>query len=191
VYAAANFLILGRTLHYVRYNSPFHPGRVVAAFIILDILVEGLSGNGISYVTNRQGSAENIHVGGGLTKASLVLQLVLYLAFVAIVFVFHHRCINTGTLRRHIRMVITVLYISSALFLIRTLFRTVQSFCPYHSIINTTEAYFWIFDAIPMVINSFILNVFPPAKYLPATNKICLSRDGRTEVEGPGCCGCG
>lgn len=191
MYTAANILILGRTLHYMRYNSPFHPRRVVAIFFTLDIVVESLSANGASYFFNRGGSAGNIRVGGALTKASLILQFVMYLAFAAIVFVFHHRCISTGTLKRHVRTVITVLYISSALFLIRTLFRSVQFFCPYHSTINTMEAYFWIFDAVPMVINSFVLNVLPPAKYLPATSRVCLSRDGRTESQGPdsGCCG--
>ena len=37
-----------------------------------------------------------------------------------------------------------------------------------------------------MVCNTVMLNIWPPAKYLPNNNKIYLSRDGKTELEGPG-----
>ena len=37
-----------------------------------------------------------------------------------------------------------------------------------------------------MFINTYLLNVYPPAKYLPANYKIYLATDGKTELEGPG-----
>lgn len=37
-----------------------------------------------------------------------------------------------------------------------------------------------------MVINSYLMNLYPPAKYLPTNHKIYLAMDGKTEVEGPG-----
>jgi hypothetical protein len=37
-----------------------------------------------------------------------------------------------------------------------------------------------------MVINSYLMNVYPPGKYLPANYKIYLAMDGKTELEGPG-----
>ena len=37
-----------------------------------------------------------------------------------------------------------------------------------------------------MLLNTYLMNVYPPAKYLPANYKIYLATDGRTELEGPG-----
>lgn len=37
-----------------------------------------------------------------------------------------------------------------------------------------------------MLINTFLMNIYPPAKYMPANHKIYLAMDGKTEVEGPG-----
>lgn len=37
-----------------------------------------------------------------------------------------------------------------------------------------------------MLVNTAMLNVWPPAKYLPSDNRVYLARDGKTEVQGPG-----
>jgi hypothetical protein len=37
-----------------------------------------------------------------------------------------------------------------------------------------------------MLLNSYLLNIYPPLKYLPHNNKVYLAVDGKTEVEGPG-----
>ena len=37
-----------------------------------------------------------------------------------------------------------------------------------------------------MVLNTYLMNAYPPAKYLPANHKIYLATDGKTELEGPG-----
>ena len=37
-----------------------------------------------------------------------------------------------------------------------------------------------------MFINSVMLNIFHPGRYLPRSNKTYLARDGVSEIEGPG-----
>ena len=37
-----------------------------------------------------------------------------------------------------------------------------------------------------MLLNTYLMNVYPPAEYLPADHKIYLATDGKTELEGPG-----
>ena len=37
-----------------------------------------------------------------------------------------------------------------------------------------------------MLLNTYLLNIYPPAKYLPPNHKIYLAVDGKTELEGPG-----
>jgi hypothetical protein len=49
----------------------------------------------------------------------------------------------------------------------------------------TVEAYFYCFEGLFMLANTLLLNILYPAKYLPHSNKVYLSKDG-VEVEGPG-----
>ena len=37
-----------------------------------------------------------------------------------------------------------------------------------------------------MLFNTYLLNLYPPMKYLPHNNKVYLAVDGKTEFEGPG-----
>ena len=79
-----------------------------------------------------------------------------------------------------------VLYASNLLILLRNCFRTAAFFYSWNSVANGKEWPLWVFEAVPMVINSYLLNIYPPAKYLPANHKIYLAMDGKTEIEGPG-----
>ena len=45
------------------------------------------------------------------------------------------------------------------------------------------EWFFYVFEAVPMFVNTFLMNWFHPAKYLPRSNKVFLAQDGVTEVE--------
>jgi hypothetical protein len=48
------------------------------------------------------------------------------------------------------------------------------------------EWYFYVFEAAVMLINLVMFNIRHPRRYLPRNNKIYLSPDGTTEIEGPG-----
>jgi len=78
------------------------------------------------------------------------------------------------------------LYASNLLILLRNCFRTAAFFYPWDSVANSQEWPVWVFEFVPMLINSYIMNVYPPAKYLPANHKVYLAVDGETEIEGPG-----
>ena len=110
----------------------------------------------------------------------------MFLGFVVLIGVFHYRCVKTHLLTHKTKTIIYILYISSLLILIRNIFRTAAVFYPYDSVANGSEAVFYVLEALPMVVNTFLMNVWPPAKYLPANQKIYLAVDGKTEVEGPG-----
>lgn len=79
-----------------------------------------------------------------------------------------------------------VLYASNMLLLLRNTFRTAAFFYPWDSVANGKEWPIWVFEFVPMVVNSYLMNVLPPAKYLPANAKVYLAMDGTTEIEGPG-----
>jgi hypothetical protein len=186
VYAGANYFIFGRILYYIPYLSPLHPGRVWTTFIGLDSIVEILAGNGASKAANSAQDPGQIKIGIALVKASLLLQIALFLAFVALVVCFHLRCLHAKVFSHNVKVIIYTLYISSCLILLRNTFRTATFFYPATAYANASEWCFWVFEAVPMVLNTYLMNVYPPAKYLPADHKIYLATDGKTELEGPG-----
>jgi hypothetical protein len=52
IYAAADYLNLTRSLYYIPYLSPIHPGRVVSTFIGVDVIIESLISNGAVKLAN-------------------------------------------------------------------------------------------------------------------------------------------
>ena len=125
-------------------------------------------------------------MGLDMIRATLVLQVITFLAFLSLIIYFHRQCLRTGVFARNLRIVIYTLYGSCFLILLRNCFRTAASFYQYDAIINRSEACFYVLEVVPMLANSVLLNVWPPAKYLPSNHKVYLARDGKTEVEGPG-----
>ena len=123
----------------------------------------------------------------------------MLLCFLGLAIAFHRRCKRAGLLRHNLRNVLLTLYASTSIIFIRTIYRTVE----YFLIVNTDfsnpnldpdtlspvvryEWFFYVFEAIPMFVNTFLLNASHPAKYLPRSNKVFLAEDGKTEIEGPG-----
>lgn len=186
VYSGADYFILGRALYYIPYLSPLHPGRVWSTFIGLDIIVETFAGNGAALATNSSLPARRREIGVDLIKASLILQLILFSAFNAVLAIFHIRARRAGVLNNKLKVIIYTMYASCALIALRNFFRTVAFFTPWDSYTNSTEWLIWVWEMTPMLINTVMLNIWPPAKYLPSDNKIYLARDGKTELHGPG-----
>src|SRR4051812_29691308 len=131
IYAAADYFILGRTLYYIPYLSPIHPGRVVSTFIGVDVIIEILTGNGAAKLANSSLSPTQIKIGRDMIRASLVLQVILFLCFVALAAWFHRQCHRAGVVTRKLRTIMIALYVSSALILTRSIYRTVEFFEGY------------------------------------------------------------
>ncbi|KAK5063214.1 hypothetical protein LTR84_005291 [Exophiala bonariae] len=186
VYQGANYFIFGRILYYLPYHSVLHPGRVWTTFVALDMVDGVLAGIGASYASNPTHTPGEIKMGVILVKASLFLLLAMFLAFVYLVFLFHRRCRAGGALNYKATVIIYELYLSSFLILVRNCFRTAAFFYPPTAPANGKEWPFWVFEIVPMLLNSVLLNIYPPAKYLPRNYKIYLAVDGKTEIEGPG-----
>lgn len=182
----ANYFIFGRALYYLPYLSLIHPGRVWTTFVVFDTIDGILAGNGAALAANQENPASKIRLGIVLVKVSLFLLLGLFLAFVSLVIHFHRRAVENGVFNRKMKIIIYEMYVSSFLILIRNCFRTAAFFYPYNSVANGEEWPFWVFESVPMLCNTVMLNIWPPAKYLPRNGKVYLAMDGKTELEGPG-----
>ncbi|TAQ89878.1 hypothetical protein B7494_g1817 [Chlorociboria aeruginascens] len=198
LYELANYFILSRILYYVPYHSPIHPGRVLTTFGAISSVVEILNGNGAAKVANINQPEKQQEVGRSLLKAALILQLVILSLFIMLAAYFQTQCRKAGLTPKNLRSVLTTLYISSALIGIRTIYRTIEYFstASLHVTANFNpqtlspiiryEWFFWVFEASLMIVNSLMLNVRHPMRWLPRNNRIYLAEDGTTEIEGPG-----
>ena len=186
VYALTNYILLGRTLFYVPYLSIIHPGRVISTFVGLDVLVEILTANGASKTANVNSTPSEISAGKALIRASLLLQIILFFGFISLEVHLHIRLLKAKIWNAKLRMIMTLLYTSSTLIVVRNIYRCISTWEGYSSYVQTHEAFFYVLDAGLMLVNTVMLNVWHPARYYPRNNKIYLSKDGVTEIEGPG-----
>jgi RTA1 like protein len=186
VYNGANYFIFGRALYYLPYLSVIHPGRVWTTFVTLDAIDGIIAGIGASYAVNAKNSASARRTGVVLVKVSLFLLIGMFLCFVYLVIHFHMAAKKAGVFNHKMKVIIYELYLSNFLILFRNCFRTAAFFYSWDSVANGKEWAFYIFEVVPMLFNTYLLNIYPPAKYLPPNHKIYLAVDGKTEMEGPG-----
>ena len=186
MYALINYFILSRVLYYIPYLSPMHPGRVATTFVGLDAVCEILIGQGAWRMANTSLTYKERKVGEHLVTASLALQTALFGAFGLVAAQFHYRARKAKVLTPKLRTVITVLYASASIVTIRCIYRLVEYTMGWNSVVYKNEAFFWVFEASIMLINTVLLNIWFPGKRLPCSNSVFLARDGVTERRGPG-----
>jgi hypothetical protein len=194
----ANYHILGRTMYYLPYFAPIHPGRVLTTLGTLSSVVEILNALGVAYyATSRTPDRKYYALGHNLMRASLALQFAVIALFYALAAVFHARCVRARVGHPRVRPVLGTLYVSMVLILVRTVYRAVEHFAvPMHvpkgfdpmelSPIVRYEWFFWVFEAVPMLVNIWLWVVRHPRRYLPQGYKTYLAQDGETELLGPG-----
>lgn len=177
-----------------------HPGRVLTTFGGLSAMVEILNAIGVAWLASPNADADIRKVGEHLSQAALVLQLVVVSSFVVLAVLFHSRCRRAGVAAaRGVRWPLRTLYASTALILVRTIYRVVEHFGPGPtrllepgfafadlSPVWRYEAYFFAFEAALMLLNLALWNASHPRRYLPQDYHVYLAQDGITELAGPG-----
>ncbi|KAI6884379.1 hypothetical protein KC360_g4260 [Hortaea werneckii] len=196
IYAAAEYNILGRLMHYLPMHAVFHPGRVFFVFVYVGVMVESLTGVGAGQLAGGVPGSTQYTVGGILIGITLILQGCVEITFSTIVAVIHYRAWRAGNLAPNVKRVCIMLYCTSALILIRCIFRAIENFTEYLSdcgpgvyhcgYFATHEWYLYVFECVPMVIYSYWLNIQHPGRFLPLEHKRYLDLDGVTERMGPG-----
>jgi hypothetical protein len=179
----------------VPYCAPIAPGKVLATFGGLMGLVELLNSLGVSLSANTSSTPEKQALGSHLTIAAISLQLIIIIIFVYLAYLFQRRCANANVQATAVKTLLTTLYMSMALILVRCIYRLVEhtgntkvdiddvdSLMTLSPILRY-EVFFYIFEAVFMLINSILWNVWHPGRFLPKDYHIYLSQDG-TEVEG-------
>ncbi|KAM6525692.1 Lipid-translocating exporter-like protein rta1 [Fusarium falciforme] len=191
----ANYHVLGRIFYYVPYCAPIAPGKVLATFGGLMGLVEFLNSLGVSLSANTSSTPEKQALGSHLTIAAISLQLIIIIIFVYLAYLFQRHCSKANVQATAVKTLLTTLYMSMALILVRCIYRLVEhtgntkvdiddvDSLMTLSLILRYEVFFYIFEAVLMLINSILWNIWHPGRFLPKDYHVYLSQDG-TEVEG-------
>ncbi|KAK4153152.1 hypothetical protein C8A00DRAFT_43882 [Chaetomidium leptoderma] len=191
-----NYLILRRIFHFVPYFAPMHPVRMLVTFATLTVVIELLSIAGIAYLANQDLPDKSIQMGDTLTKASLVLQLLIIALFFPLAGTLHRCCRAAKINSPRVTRPLLLLYTSMLLALARTVYRTVQHFAVPASTkgldpltldpIVRFEWFFYVFDAAPMLVGAVLWNLGHPRRWLPENPQMYLAQDGVTVLRGPG-----
>ena len=194
IYAAAEYNVLGRLMHYLPMHAPLNPSRVFYLFLYMGIAVESLTGAGAGRLAAAHFGTPIYVSGGVLISVALVLQGVIECLFISMVALLHRRCVRARMLAPNVRMLCIMLYGTSTLVLLRCIFRAVEAFGMYTGncgeyycgTVTNDEWYLYVFEAAPMVLFTYWLNIIHPGRFLPREHKRYLDPDGKTERLGPG-----
>ncbi|KAK7408026.1 hypothetical protein QQX98_009799 [Neonectria punicea] len=140
---------------------------------VLSIALQGIGGGKLvgADTPDDRSSGEKIIVGG------LVVQIFFFSLFMAVTCLFHYRARKNPTARMSSigtpwQTLLTALYITSILILIRSLFRLIEYAMGHDSDLQFKEVYIYMLDAVPMLIATVLCNVFHPSKYLTAGKQV-------------------
>jgi hypothetical protein len=154
--------------------------------IFLTCVIISLTAQGTSSFFSPDATDGSVSAGLALLKASLIMQLFLNVTFIAIIGIFHRRYSSQGIFQqsgeRRIKIVTVTLCISVAWILVRNLFSTIQIFLPSNSPVWTAEAYFWVFDATPMLAYTVFLHILHPAKYFQIEGDCYTARSATERI---------
>lgn len=197
IYAAAEYNILGRLMHYVPMHAPLHPGRLVIFFVYVGAAVESLTAAGAAMRSGGVDNPESYRTGGLLIAISIVLQAAVELLYISLVILMHRRCNRANMTARNLRTLFWMLYGTSSIIFLRCIFRAIEAFAVdlassseecsrFCNFFVTNEWYLFVFEGAPMVIYTYWLNIIHPGRFLPRNKFRYLDTDGRTERVGPG-----
>lgn len=128
IYSGAAYFILARTLYYIPWLSPLHPGRILTTFIGIDFLIEVMVANGAAKAANTSISAAEHRAGEILIKISLILQLLTFAAYVTILAIWHMRAKRADLLTGNLRKVVWTMYASATFISVRCIYRIAEYF---------------------------------------------------------------
>lgn len=186
-------------MHYLPMHATLHPARTVYFFVYIGILVESLTAAGASMqatASTVEGIPEKYTTGGTLISISLVLQGVVECLFIAMVAQIHARCARSQVVPRNIKYLCIMLYGTSTIVLFRCIARAVESFATETvtscegicQVVLFHEWYLYVFEAAPMVLYTYWMNILHPGNLLPRekTRYYDSISDRNTERMGPG-----
>ncbi|KAF5013711.1 hypothetical protein FDECE_310 [Fusarium decemcellulare] len=187
-YAASIYMILGRLIRLLDAESYslIRSNWLTKIFLLGDVIsiaLQGIEPMGRVTLTDEQlgggklvnaenpddrKTGENIIIGG------LTVQIIFFGLFMIVTALFHIRIHKNPTSRASTiptnwRKFLVIIYITSFLILVRSLFRMIEYIEGHDGELQSKEVYIYVFDAILIAAASILFNIFHPSRYFGTT----------------------
>ncbi|OLN88213.1 Protein RTA1-like protein 1 [Colletotrichum chlorophyti] len=172
LYAASIYMVLGRLINLLDAGeyALIRPKWLTKVFVLGDVLsFFAQSGGGGMLATAKDKDAvkkgETIIVGG------LGIQIIFFGFFMVVTLVFHLRHSSRPTPKSYTiqtpwKRLLWVLYASSLLIMVRSVFRVAEYVEGKDGELQSKEMYIYVFDALLMGLTSALFNLFHPSKVI-------------------------
>ncbi|CAM1505981.1 Fc.00g116180.m01.CDS01 [Cosmosporella sp. VM-42] len=173
-------MILGRLIRSLgaEKHSLIRTSWLTKFFLLGDALSIAAQGIGGGILSNAD-TLDDFDRGQTIIIIGLAIQILFFGLFVVVSCLFHYRIRREPTALSSRsdatwQKLLYVLYSTSALILIRSLFRMIEYILGHDSVLQSTEVYIYIFDALLMAAVAIIFNFFHPSKLLGTSRKPSL-----------------
>ncbi|KAI1473360.1 hypothetical protein K445DRAFT_342956 [Daldinia sp. EC12] len=170
LFAASIYMILGRLVVLLEAESYslIKPRWLTKFFVLGDVLSFFAQGGGGGLLTQAK-SMDDMRRGENVIIGGLCIQILFFGFFMVVTFVFHRRISinptrNALALPTPWKKLILVLYLSSTLIMVRSVYRIAEYVLGSDGELLSKEAYLYCLDALPMLVVSFAYNWFHPSR---------------------------
>ncbi|KAJ3019752.1 hypothetical protein HKX48_001810 [Thoreauomyces humboldtii] len=166
---AVLYMIFGRLIAGVGNQYSFLKGSIVSVvFVISDAITFLVQVFGASALIDAS-SVSKYNMGRNILLGGLILQIVSFGIFALAVCHFDARTRSAAVAgREKWSPLLNAMHVNSVLILARSVFRILE-FAQVASTLETTEAYFYVFDSLLIVIATALLVYYHPGKHVPRT----------------------
>ncbi|KAH7162024.1 RTA1 like protein-domain-containing protein [Dactylonectria estremocensis] len=193
LYAASIYMVLGRMIRLLEADklSIIRPSWLTKCFLLGDIISLLAQGGGGAMLASAD-TKKATDRGELIIIIGLVVQILFFSLFMISTFIFHRR-INADPTQKSLnisvpwRRLLIVLYSTSLLILVRSVFRLIEYIQGRDGYLQSKEVFIYIFDIVLMAAVAIVFNVFHPSQVLTAQSKQRLSSsDSEMQLEGYG-----
>ncbi|KAI3392272.1 hypothetical protein diail_5936, partial [Diaporthe ilicicola] len=166
--AASIYMILGRLVVLLEADSysVIRPKWLTKVFVLGDVLSFFAQGGGGGMLTQAK-STDDVKLGENIIVGGLFIQIIFFGFFMIVASVFHLRISNRPTkaaltITAPWKQLFYVLYFSSGLIMIRSVYRVAEYITGSEGPLMSNELYLYVLDALPMLLVAFSFNYFHP-----------------------------
>ncbi|KAH8766196.1 RTA1 like protein-domain-containing protein [Diaporthe sp. PMI_573] len=172
LFAASIYMILGRLVVLLEAESysMIRPRWLTKVFVLGDVLSFFAQGGGGGMLTQAK-SADDVKMGENIIIGGLFIQIIFFGFFMIVALVFHRRISNRPTRAAMMidapwKQLVYVLYISSGLIMIRSVYRVAEYVTGSEGVLMSKEFYLYCLDALPMLLVALSYNYFHPGQVI-------------------------
>ncbi|KAF4458680.1 rta1 domain-containing [Fusarium albosuccineum] len=175
LFAASIYMILGRLIRMLdaEHYSVIRTRWLTKLFVLGDVLsfaVQGIGGGIMAGADDK----DAVDLGQNVVLVGLGIQILFFAGFVLVISIFHHRIWRQPTKTSQETTLpwnqyILVLYFTSVLIIIRSIFRIAEFAAGQTSVLQTSEAYLYCLDTMLVFFCSIVFNVRHPSRVVQNT----------------------